>query len=216
MRKLIKLIILFTCMNIYGQKINSINEIFNHLNKNSFKIDLKSKNEDIGINDSIKLLKLYQIDSLSVYYKIDLNTLNNLASDEAISGGSEIVIYSNYYKNGILFMINSSSSISKSKKNSIDINFEIDEQYIIPYKILLKSNFEVDKIMTISWMCKNLPIGLLSSTEYTVQDYNTGLINSFSKEENYLNQEIDEIIDIVNKTKPVKLIYDLPYWLKKK
>jgi hypothetical protein len=183
---------------------------------NSFKIDLKSKNEVIGINDSIKLLKIYQIDSLSIYYKIDLNTLNNLASDEAISEGSEIVIFSDYYEKGILFMVNSSSSISKSKKNSININFDIDEQYILPFKLLLKSNFEVDKIMTISWMCKNLPKGLLSSTEYTVQDYNTGLINSFSKEENYLNQEIDEIIDIVNKTKPVKLIYDLPYWLKKK
>ena len=47
---------MFMCMNIYGQKINSINEIFNHLNMNSFKIDLKSKNEVIGINDSITLL----------------------------------------------------------------------------------------------------------------------------------------------------------------
>ena len=206
---------MFMCMNIYGQKINSINEIFNHLNMNSFKIDLKSKNEVIGINDSIKLLKIYQIDSLSIYYKIDLNTLNSLASDEAISVGSEIVIFSDYYEKGILFMVNSSSSISKSKKNSININFDIDEQYIFPFKLLLKSNFEVDKIMTISWMCKNLPIGLLPSTEYTVQDYTTGLINSFRKEENYLNQEFNELIDITSKMKPVKLIYDLPYWLKK-
>ncbi len=203
---------IFICMNVYGQKTSSLKEIFNQLNDNAFIIDL---NKSKSINDSIKLLELYQIDSLSIYYKIDLATINSLKSGESISGSSEIIIFSNSKEKGILFQINSSSSISKSEKHKINISFDIYEQYISPHKILLNSFFEVDKIMDIYWMDTDLPKNLLPGTEYAIQDYNSGFKKSFRCEQNYFYQKFNEIIYNIEKKKPIKLIYELPNWLKK-
>lgn len=226
MRKIIKLILIFIFMKSYSQEMNSINNIINNLNKNKFefKIDelqcgtinegFSFEKNIICINDSLKVINLYSNNSVKIYYLLDVQKIENLSSGYGMLTESQILIFSALKNKCLIVTIPDSANFTKNTVNEFKLTFSIHENYIFPNKILLNSKFEIEKILNISWMGENLPKDLLPATEYAVQDYNTGLLFSFKTDENYLNQDVNVVLDKIN-VKRTKLLFELPQWLKK-